>query len=127
MQELEVVYLPISALSEYERNARKHEKKDVGAIIASIREFGFLDPIGIWGEDNTIVEGHGRLLAARELDMETVPCIRLDDLTDEQRRAYALAHNLFVPQASKRRRCRGVIRSRQLCGPRGIRKRRAMS
>lgn len=93
MQDLKVEYLPVSSLREYERNARKHEKEDVDAIIASIREFGFLDPIGIWSEQNIIVEGHGRLLAARELDMETVPCIRLDELTDEQRRAYALAHN----------------------------------
>lgn len=93
MDELRIEYLPVSALKEYERNARKHEKEDVDAIVASIREFGFLDPIGIWSEQNIIVEGHGRLLAARELGMETVPCIRLDELTEEQRRAYALAHN----------------------------------
>lgn len=59
----------------------------------SIEEFGFNDPIGIWGPQNVIVEGHGRLMAAKKLGMKQVPCIRLDDLTDEQRRAYALAHN----------------------------------
>ena len=65
---------------------------DISAIVASIREFGFNDPIGIW-HDNVIIEGHGRLLAAKKIGMERVPVIRLDQLTDEQRRAYALAHN----------------------------------
>ena len=93
MESLKVEYLPISAIKPYEKNARKHHDADVDAIVASIKEFGFDDPIGVWGEDNTIVEGHGRLLAARKLGMETVPVIHLDHLTDEQRRAYALAHN----------------------------------
>ena len=90
--ELKVEYLPVSSLKEYENNARKHGEEDIGAIVASIKEFGFDDPIGIW-KDNIIIEGHGRLMAAKQLGMETVPCIRLDHLTDEQRRAYALAHN----------------------------------
>ena len=90
--ELKIEYLPVGSLVEYENNARKHGDEDVAAIVASIKEFGFDDPIGIW-KNNIIVEGHGRLLAAKELGMETVPCIRLDHLTDEQRRAYALAHN----------------------------------
>ena len=91
--ELKIEYLPVDALKPYEKNARKHTDADVQNIVASIEEFQFDDPIGIWGEDNLIVEGHGRLLAAKKLGMETVPCIRLDHLTDEQRRAYALAHN----------------------------------
>lgn len=90
---IEIVYLPVTELAPYERNARKHQDKDVEAIVASIQEFGFDDPIGIWSEKNIIVEGHGRLLAAQKLGMTEVPCIRLDHLTDEQRRAYALAHN----------------------------------
>ena len=90
---LEVVYLSTGALKPYERNARKHEEKDIDAIVNSIKQFGFNDPIGVWGKDNLIVEGHGRLLAAKKLGMTEVPCIRLDELTDEQRRAYALAHN----------------------------------
>lgn len=62
-------------------------------IKKSIREFGFNDPIAVW-HDNEIVEGHGRLLAAMQMEeLETVPVIRLDDLTDEQRKAYAIAHN----------------------------------
>lgn len=89
---ISVEYLPVSKLKPYKNNARKHEKFDVNAIAESIKTFGFCDPIGLWGDD-VIVEGHGRLLAAKQLGMETVPCIRLDHLSDEERRAYALAHN----------------------------------
>ena len=91
--QLNIEYLPVNQLTPYERNARKHQAPDVDAIVASIQEFGFDDPIGVWGEKNLIVEGHGRLLAAKKLGLDTVPVIRLDHLTDEQRRAYALAHN----------------------------------
>ena len=52
-----------------------------------------IDPVGIWGKDNTIVEGHGRVLACKQLGIDKVPCIRLDHLTDEQRREYAIVHN----------------------------------
>ena len=83
----------IKDLRPYEKNARKHEAADVAAIAKSIEAFGFRDPVGVWGPSNIIVEGHGRVLAAKQLGMTEVPCIRLDDLTDEQRRAYALAHN----------------------------------
>ena len=89
--ELKIEYLPITELKPYENNARKHAEADIEAINKSIEEFGFNDPIGIWHD--TIVEGHGRLLAAQELEMEEVPVIRLDHMTDEERRAYALAHN----------------------------------
>lgn len=91
--ELEIQYLPIDELKPYSRNARKHAEKDVKAIAESIKEFGMNDPIGIWSDKNIIVEGHGRLLACKRLGMDKVPCIRLDHLTDEQRKAYALAHN----------------------------------
>ena len=91
--DLKIEYLPVKELKPYERNARKHQNEDVTAIVASIRDFGFDDPIGIWSDKNIIVEGHGRLLAAKKLGMKEVPCIRLDHLSDEQRRAYALAHN----------------------------------
>lgn len=92
-QKLQIVYLPIDALVPYEKNARKHTKDDVAVIIKSIEDFGFDDPIGIWSDNNIVVTGHGRLLAARELGYKEVPCIRLDHLTDEQRKAYALTHN----------------------------------
>lgn len=90
--ELKIEYLGVEELKPYENNARKHGGVDIEAIKKSIEEFGFNDPIGIW-KDNIIIEGHGRLLAAKELKMDKVPVIRLDELTDEQRRAYTLAHN----------------------------------
>jgi len=89
---LKIEYVPLDRLKPYERNARKHGDTDIDAIAASIKRFGFKDPIGVWGKD-IIVEGHGRLLAAKKLNLAEVPIIRLDDLTDEERRMYALAHN----------------------------------
>ena len=89
---LKIEYVPLDKLKPYERNARKHGDTDIDAIAASIKRFGFKDPIGVWGK-NVIVEGHGRLLAAKKLNLAEVPIIRLDDLTDEERRMYALAHN----------------------------------
>lgn len=89
--DLKIEYVKPSALKEYKNNAREHHDNDVNAIAASIKEFGFNDPIGVWHDE--IVEGHGRLLAAIQLKLKKVPIIRLDDLTDEQRKAYALAHN----------------------------------
>jgi hypothetical protein len=89
---LKIEYIPVSKLKPYEKNARKHEKASIEAIANSIQQFGFDDPVGIWGE-NFIVEGHGRVQAAKKLGMKEVPCIRLDHLNDEQRRAYAIAHN----------------------------------
>ena len=93
MENLKFEYLPVESLKPYSKNARKHTEKDIQAIINSIEEFGFDDPIGVWSDKNIVVEGHGRLIAAKRLGMEQVPCIRLDHLTDEQRKAYALAHN----------------------------------
>lgn len=91
--ELKIEYLPIKSLKPYERNTRKHTDYDVGEIAKSIEECGFNDPIGVYGESLTIVEGHGRLLAAKKLGMKEVPCIRLDHMTDDQRRKYAILHN----------------------------------
>ena len=88
---LNVEYVSTDKILPYVYNARKHGDEDTDAIMASINEFGFNDPIGVWHD--IIVEGHGRLIAAKRLGMETVPIIRLDHLTDDQRRAYALAHN----------------------------------
>lgn len=90
---LTIEYIDVTKLKPYEKNARKHEEYDVSQIAKSIEAYGFNDPIGIWGKDNQIVEGHGRLLAAKKLGMKEVPCIRLDDLTDEQRREYTIMHN----------------------------------
>lgn len=89
---LKIEYLPLADLKPYVNNAKLHPAEQVEQIKRSITEFGFDDPIAVWG-DNTVIEGHGRLIAANELGLETVPVIRLDHLTDEQRKAYALVHN----------------------------------
>lgn len=90
---LKVEYLPIDEIKPYENNAKIHTPEQIEQIKASIRQFGMNDPIGIWSKDNIIVEGHGRLIACQELGYTEIPIIRLDDLTDEQRKAYTLAHN----------------------------------
>lgn len=90
--ELKIEYVPAKDLVPYEKNTRKHEDYDVGEIAKSIQKYGFNDPIGVW-KDNIIIEGHGRLLAAKKLGMKEVPIIRLDHLTDEERREYAIMHN----------------------------------
>lgn len=91
--ELKIEYLNKEQLKPYANNAKLHPAEQVEQIKKSIEEFGFNDPIAIW-HDNEIIEGHGRLLAVMEMpEISEVPVIRLDDLTDEQRRAYMLAHN----------------------------------
>ena len=90
---LKVEYIPIDSIKPYENNAKIHTPEQIEQIKASINEFGMNDPIGIWGKDNLIVEGHGRLMACKELGYKEVPIIRLDELTDDQRKAYTLIHN----------------------------------
>ena len=90
---LEIVYLSPHELKPYENNTRKHAPEDIDQIKASIEADGFNDPIGIWGEDNLIVEGHGRQIAAIEMGLDKVPCIRLDHMKETQRRDYAIRHN----------------------------------
>ena len=90
---LEIVYLDPHELTPYENNTRKHTPDDIDQIKASIEADGFNDPIGIWGDKNLIVEGHGRQIAALEMGLDKVPCIRLDHLTETQRRDYAIRHN----------------------------------
>ena len=89
--QLQVEYVDISTIKPYKGNAKEHPKEQIEQIKKSMQEFGNIDPIGIW--HNEIVEGHGRYLALKELGEKTIPVIRLDDLTDEQRRAYMLVHN----------------------------------
>lgn len=93
MDNIKIEYLPIKELKPYERNQRKHADYDVSQIMVSIQKYGFNYPIGIWSDKNIIVEGHGRLAAAKKLHMKEVPVIRLDHLTDEQRKEYAIIHN----------------------------------
>lgn len=90
--QLKIEQIPTSELKTYENNAKIHTAEQIEQIKESIQQFGMNDPIAVW-KDNVIIEGHGRLIACNELKIDTVPVIRLDHLTDEQRRAYALIHN----------------------------------
>ena len=89
--QLQVEYVDISTIKPYEGNAKEHPQDQIEQIKQSIKEFGFNDPLAIW--KNKCVCGHGRLLAAKELGFTKLPIIRLDHLTDEQRKAYTLIHN----------------------------------
>ena len=89
---LKIEYVPIGDLKAYERNAKLHPQEQIQQIKNSILEFGFNDPIAVW-KDNEVIEGHGRLMAAQELGYEEIPIIRLDGLSEEQRKAYMLVHN----------------------------------
>lgn len=91
MDKLKIEYVPIDSIEPYPGNAKLHTPKQIEQIKKSMQEFGNIDPVGIW--HNEIVEGHGRYQAAKSLGYETIPVIRLDSLTDEQRRAYGLIHN----------------------------------
>lgn len=90
---MEIIKLNIDTLTPDPHNAKSHPEWQIEQIKNSIEQFGNLDPIGIWGEDNLIVEGHGRYEALKALGYTEAECIRLDWLTEEERRAYALAHN----------------------------------
>lgn len=90
---------PVSSLQGYERNARTHSPEQVTQLVASIREFGFTNPILI-DEADTVIAGHGRLAAAQELGLDSVPCIVLDHLTPQQRRAYVIADNKLALNAA---------------------------
>lgn len=85
-------YRDVDLLVPYARNARVHTEEHVAELAGSIREFGFNVPVLI-DEDNNIMAGHGRVLAARKLGMEKVPVVIASHLTDIQRRAFMLADN----------------------------------
>lgn len=89
---LKIETIPIGELNPYENNAKLHPQEQIDQIVRSMQEFGNNDPIAI-DENNRIIEGHGRLLALRQMGETEVPVIRLKHLTDEQKRAYILIHN----------------------------------
>jgi len=89
---------PLERLRPYDRNPRTHSEEQVEQIVASIREFGFNNPILVDSEDG-IIAGHGRFLAAQRMGLETVPVVVLDHLTPAQRRAYLLADNQIAARA----------------------------
>jgi len=92
MNRLEIISVPLADIKPFEKNAKLHPKEQVEQIKRSIADFGMNDPIAI-DENNVVIEGHGRLLALKEMDTAEVPCIRLTHLSEGQKRAYILAHN----------------------------------
>lgn len=95
-EELKVVEVPVNSLEPYDGNAKRHTNEQIEAVENSIREFGFRNPILVWDNEDgepEIVAGHARAIAARNLGMETVPAIRVDDLSDAQRRALTIVDN----------------------------------
>lgn len=95
---LEVTYRPIESLIPYVRNSRTHSDAQVAQIAASIKEFGWTNPVLIDG-DGGIIAGHGRIMAGRKLGIKEAPCIVLNNLTDAQRRAYVIADNKLALNA----------------------------
>lgn len=88
---LKIEYVDINTIKPYLNNAKLHPQEQIEQIKKSIQEFGNNDPIAVW--NNEIVEGHGRYEALKQLGETNIPIIRLDNLTDEERRAYTLVHN----------------------------------
>lgn len=88
----EMAEVVVDLLVPYERNAKNHPQSQIDKLKKSIEEFGFLSPCLI-DKDYNIIAGHGRVMAAKEMGMEKVPCVYVEGLTDTQRRAYILADN----------------------------------
>jgi len=95
---MKIEQLPTADLIPYARNTRTHSPEQVAQIAGSIREFGFTNPVLI-DNDNGIIAGHGRVLAARKLGLAKVPCVRLAHLTETQKRAYIIADNKIALNA----------------------------
>lgn len=97
--QLAIEYIKITALKPYRKNARLHSDANIESIARSISLFGFNDPIAV-DENNGIIEGHGRILAAQQLGIEALPALRLMHMTAVEQRAYILAHNK-IPESSE--------------------------
>ena len=95
---MNIVQIDIDKLIPYARNSRTHSDAQVAQIAASIREFGFTNPVLV-DEADGIIAGHGRVLAARKLAMDKVPAIRLKHLSEAQKRAYVIADNRLALNA----------------------------
>ena len=92
MQKLNIVYRQIKDLKPYKKNAKKHNKEQVEQIANSIKEFGFTQPV-IVDKNNEVVAGHGRILGAKKAGLKSVPTVCLEELTEEQIKAYRLVDN----------------------------------
>ena len=92
MNKVNIVYKKLNDIKPYKKNAKKHSKKQINQIAESIKAFGFKNPVLI-DKDNVVIAGHGRCLAARYLKLKEIPCIYVDDLSEEQIKAFRLADN----------------------------------
>src|ERR671919_232539 len=98
MPDSQIETIAISALRPWKRNARTHSKRQIRQIADSIKTFGFTNAVLIDAE-NTILAGHGRVEAAKLLGMGAVPCVRLEHMTPDQKRAYVVADNKLALNA----------------------------
>ncbi len=89
---MEIISVPIDDIKSYQNNAKLHPQSQIEQIKQSITDFGFNDPLAI-DENNVIIEGHGRFKAIQQMGYTEVPCIRLSHMTEQQKKAYILAHN----------------------------------
>lgn len=94
----EIIYKNVKDLIPYVNNTRTHDEKQVKQIAASIKEFGFTNPVLV-GESNDVIAGHGRILAAEKLGIDEVPTIELKGLTEAQKKAYIIADNKLALNA----------------------------
>lgn len=88
----DIVWISVDELLTYPNNAKKHDAQQIERMKKSIEQFGFNDPIAI-DKNNVIIEGHGRLIASKELGIDMLPCIYLDHLNEEEVKAYRNVHN----------------------------------
>jgi len=98
MSKLSITNLPVTVLKPYPGNARTHSAKQISEIATSIKAFGFNNPVLV-DKDGTIIAGHGRVAAAKKLGLEVVPCVRLEHLSEAEKRAYILADNKLAEKA----------------------------
>lgn len=94
----QIKMLAVDKIIPYVKNSRTHSDEQVAQVAASIKEFGFTNPI-LLDKENVIIAGHGRMLAAQRLGLSEVPCIRLDHLTEAQKKAYIIADNKLALNA----------------------------
>lgn len=99
MDKLNIIYISPKDIKPYIKNARVHDDNHVEQIVSSIKTFSFTNPILI-DENNEILAGHGRWMAAQHLHMETIPCVQISYLTDPQKKAYRIADNKLTINGS---------------------------
>jgi ParB-like chromosome segregation protein Spo0J len=97
-RDLKIEMLPVDSLRPYRRNPRTHSHRQIQQIAASIQKFGFTNPVLI-DEERRVIAGHGRIEAAKLLGISDTPTIRLEEMTEAQKRAYLLADNKLAENA----------------------------